>query len=431
MNVPRHLKTMATFSNLAFCPTPHLATSSLCGSLAQPQLRRRKRHRYICAVTSDTSVSTKMKYNKLGSSDLVVSEVCLGTMTWGMQNTEEEAHAQLQYALGRGVNFLDTAEVYPVPSSVEGQVPGTSEKYIGTYLAKHTDVRKDLIIATKVMGFGKESKTAASRSSPASQPPYPDSRLDRKSILDACNASLRRLQTDYIDLYQLHWPDRYVPIFGARDYKPEKERESIPIRETLLALKELMDAGKIRAYGLSNETTFGICEFSRLADDIGMPRPATVQNSFCLLNRQFETEMAEACSPKNFNVGLLPWSILCGGVLTGKYNSSLLHGEPLEKEMQKARFIKFAFFQGRFTSKPALEATSKYMKIAKDGGMSVATLAQAFCRSRWYIPSSIIGATSVEQLKENIDAFDIVLDEKVLKQIDEVHNEGKDCIIAV
>lgn len=353
-------------------------------------------------------------------------------MTWGVQNTEADAHEQIDYAISQGVNFLDTAEIYPVPSSSPNQVPGTTERYIGTWLAKHADMRSQLIIATKIMGFSKNSKTAANRTDPPlTGPPFPDSRLDRTNILTACEGSLRRLQTDYIDLYQLHWPDRYVPIFGGRQYRPQFERESIAIRETLLSLKVLLDSGKIRAYGLSNETTFGVCEFVRLADELGMPRPATIQNPFCLLNRSFEFELAEACAPSNYNIGLLPWSILAGGVLSGKYNGKLdSEKKPIDDSLNNARFVKFPSFQGRFTSDGALASTEKYMHLAKKEGMSVATLAHAFCKSRWYIPSTIIGATTMEQLKENIKAFDVELSESALKRIDEIHNENKDCTLA-
>lgn len=353
-------------------------------------------------------------------------------MTWGVQNTEEDAHAQLDYALSRGINFIDTAELYPVPTFAPGQVPGTTEKYIGTYFQKNPDVRSKVILATKVAGFNKDSKTAAHRYSPPKDP-APDGRHDRKSIHDAFNASLQRLQTDYIDLYQLHWPDRYVANFGSRAYNVDAERESVHIRDILLALKELLDAGKIRSYGLSNESTFGVCEFCRLADEIGMPRPATIQNPFCLLNRSFEFELAEACSPRNYNVGLLPWSILAGGTLTGKYNGKEFGGDgkKADESLQKTRFVMFPSFQGRFLSKQALDATAKYMKIAKEHDMSCATLAQAFCKSRWYIPSSIIGATKLEHLKENIDAFEIDLSDEILQKIDHVHNEDKDPTLAV
>lgn len=373
-----------------------------------------------------------MKYNTLGSSSLRVSDVCLGTMTWGVQNTEEDAHAQLDYAIGRGVNFLDTAEIYPVPSSAPNWHPGRSEEYIGTYLANHPSLREKLVIATKCMGFSQASSVPANRvrdvDSLEEQLP---TRHDKQSLRAACEGSLRRLQTDYIDLYQLHWPDRYVPLFEKRAYDPKMERDAVPIRETLEGLKELLDEGKIKAYGLSNETTFGVCQFVRIADELGMPRPATIQNAFCLLNRIFEGELAEACAPSNYNIGLLPWSILAGGTLTGKYNGKLdSQLDPIDKSLAKARFVLFKSFQSRFISPVALRETENYMALAKSKGMSVATLAQAFCKSRWYIPSSIIGATTLEQLKENIDAFDVELDKETLDQIDKININCEDPCLA-
>lgn len=370
-----------------------------------------------------------MKYNRLGKSNLLVSEVCLGTCTWGVQNTEEEAHSQLDYARSRGVNFIDTAELYPAPPTLPTQIPGTSEKIIGTYLAKHPESRSELIIATKVTGYGPSLKTVAYRHDPPLSEPYPDARHDASSIEMACESSLRRLQTDYIDLYQLHWPDRYVPLFGVREYKVEFERDDVSFKEILSGLKHLLDSGKIRNWGVSNESTFGLCELVRVADEMGMPRPITIQNAFCLLNRQFECELAEACSPRNFNIGLLPWSILSGGVLTGKYQKHLEYPDNPEKAnegIENCRLAKFPMFQPRFRNKTSLEAVAKYMKLAEESKLSVATLAQAFCKSRWFIPSSIIGATKLDHLKANIDAFEIDLDEKILKKIDDIHRECKD-----
>lgn len=352
-------------------------------------------------------------------------------MTWGMQNTEEDAHAQIEYALSRGINFLDTAEMYPVPSSAPGHRPGRSEEYIGSWLKKHPERREDLVIATKITGYNPRSKTAANRKDGGFEGgDWPDARLSAVQVKEACEASLKRLDTSYIDLYQLHWPDRYVPSFGARTYIPELERESVPIKETLSALKELLKEGKIKAYGLSNETTFGVCEFVRIADELDMPRPATIQNPFCLLNRQFEAELAEACAPRNFNIGLLPWSILAGGLLSGKYNGKVDSAlNTTDEALQNARFIKFKGFMGRFLNDTTLGVSEKYIKLAERKGISVATLAQAFCKSRWYIPSSIIGATTMEQLKENINAFDIDLDKETIAAIDEIHNSSKDLVV--
>lgn len=380
-----------------------------------------------------------------------------------MQNTEADAHAQLDYALSRGINFIDTAEVYPVPIFHPDSIPGRTETYIGTYLAKHpVSIRERLIIATKVVGHQPSSKPAANRNPdiPLSEHgtedrPYPDACLDRDNIIAACNASLRRLQTSYIDLYQLHWPDRQVPRFGDRGYAypvtDDGERKPVAIRDTLLALKELLDEGKIKAYGLSNETTFGLCQYVAEADKIGMPRPASIQNSFSLLDRTFECELAEACAPRNYNVALLPWSVLAGGALTGKYSSWLNDNDHAtngnnNNEQQAngtdnmtmktpalsdgARFVRFRNYMERFHTQAALETARKYERVSHDKGMSATELAHAFVMSRFYVTSLIVGATSVEQLKENIDACEkVTLDADTLAKIDAVHNENKDVAI--
>jgi aryl-alcohol dehydrogenase-like predicted oxidoreductase len=366
-----------------------------------------------------------------------------------VQNTEQEAHEQLDYAIKeRGINCIDTAEVYPVPSSAPGWQPGTTERYIGTWLAKNPEIREKVHVATKVAGYTPQSTVPGFRCDPPTGKKA-DSRLDRESILAACDASLRRLQTTYVDLYQLHWPDRYVPLWGNRTYDPAKEREgTVALRETALAMKALLDCGKIKAWGVSNETTWGVAQYVRVAKEIGMPPPATIQNNvragvgdrplrgvlgstariadrpifplrpqFALLNRSFEASLAEACAPSNGNVGLLPWSILCGGALTGKYVGKELSAA----ELRNTRFARFPAFQGRFHGKSTQVAIEQYAAVAKEAGMSLATMAQAFCKSRWFIPSSIIGATSMEQLKENIDAFEVDLDQSVLDKIDAIH----------
>lgn len=392
-----------------------------------------------------------MKYKRLGTSDLVVSEVCLGTMTWGIQNTEADAHAQLDYARHRGVNFVDTAEMYPVPLYQTDQVPGTSERYIGSYLVSHSAaVRRELIISTKVMGYKKRSKVVANRSiqssfspsshivnnkinTPTARRPYPDARLDAASIISACTASLRRLQTTYIDLYVLHWSDRYTASFGHRTYDVRHERrDDVPIRDTLLALRQLLNEGKIRAYGLSNESTFGLCQFVREADALGMPRPASIQNPFCLLDRQAERELAEACSPRHLNVAFMPWSVLAGGTLTGKYRRRLEFPHDLAKAhkgLENARYVRFNQFMQRFHTEKAVYTAELYERIATQHGLSLASMAIAFCCSRAFVTASVIGATKLEQLRENIDAFDVRLEPDLLRLIDEVHNENKDVAV--
>ena len=310
-----------------------------------------------------------------------------------------------------------------VPSSAEGWKPGRTEEYIGTWLAKNPEIRSEVIVATKVSGFNPSSETGGNRFQPPKQ--KADCRLDKESIHMACDASLRRLQTDYIDLYQLHWPDRYCPGFGTAVYDPSKERDAVPIKDTVAALGELIAAGKIRHYGLSNETTYGVCEFVRAADELGVARPVTIQNSFCLLHRSFETELAEACAPSHYNIGLLPWTPLAGGALSGKY---LGGAKPAE-----GRLVKYPKFMQRYLNSHSTEATEKYAAIAAKAGVSLATLSLAWCRTRWYVASTIIGATSMSQLKENIDAFDgehVTLSEETLAAVDAVHFACRDpCMI--
>lgn len=313
--------------------------------------------------------------------------------------------------------------MYPVPSSAPGWKPGRTEAFIGTWLAKNPSLRPEVVIATKVSGYNPNSETGGNRFVPPRE--RADCRLDRASVLMACDASLRRLQTDYIDLYQLHWPDRYCPGFGTSVYDPSKERDAVPIKETVAALGELIEAGKIRHYGLSNETTYGVCEFVRAADELGVPRPVSIQNSFCLLHRSFETELAEACAPSHYNIGLLPWTPLAGGALSGKY---LNGAKPAE-----GRLVKYGNFMQRYLNPPSVAATEQYAAVAAKAGVSLATLALAWCKTRWYVTSTIIGATTMAQLKEDIDAFDgdiVTLDEETLAAVDAIHFQCRDpCMI--
>lgn len=348
-----------------------------------------------------------LKRVRLGDSSLQVSEACLGTMTFGQQNTEEEAHAQLAYAWERGVNFLDTAEIYPVMPMRETQ--GRTSEYVGRWLRGMR--REDVVVASKVSGRSVGlAWVPANRTVPRGEEENP--KLDRNSIRSAVEGELRRLQTDYIDLIQLHWPDRYVPSFGRQQYDPSNEWEAIPFEEQVAAIQELIDEGKIRHWGLSNETTYGVMQHCMAADKLGAQRPVTVQNQYSLVHRLFESELAEACAPSNLNIGLLPWSALAGGALTGKYlNGAMPEG---------ARFSQFEGRYDRFNTPRMENAIKGYLKIAEEAGLTPAQLGYAFCRSRWYIPSTIVGATSVEQLKENLESF-VDLDEDILKAIDEVH----------
>lgn len=413
LRVPRHARfEVATFA-------PRRAASNVTAA-ATPSASDRNAD-VVEMASKKTSALPRVP---LGSSGVMVTEVCLGTMTWGVQNTEEQAHEQLDYAVKeRGVNFIDTAEMYPVPSSAPGWRPGVTEEFIGTWLAKNRDLRQELVIATKVSGFNPNSETGGNRFVPRKE--RADCRLDRDSVLTACDASLRRLQIEHIDLYQLHWPDRYCPGFGTAVYDPSKERDAVPIKETVAALGELIAVGKIKHYGLSNETTYGVCEFVRAADELGVARPVSIQNSFCLLHRSFETELAEACAPSHYNIGLLPWTPLAGGALSGKY---LGGAKPAE-----GRLVKYPKFMQRYLNSQSVEATQAYAAVAKKAGVSLATLSLAWCRSRWYVASTIIGATSMSQLKENIDAFDVELvklDEETLAAVDAVHFACRDpCMI--
>ncbi|CAJ1443449.1 unnamed protein product [Effrenium voratum] len=360
---------------------------------------------------------------QLGSSELQVTEPCLGTMTWGVQNSEKEAHEQLDYAVKeRGVNFIDTAEMYPVPNFDPKWCPGRTEEYIGSWVKQNAEWRDKVVLASKVVGFWPKSRAAARRELPEGDPEsFPDGRTDAKSIKQACDASLRRLQTDCIDLYQIHWPDRYVPLFGGTVYKPDLEREAVSIEETAAALKDLLEEGKIKAYGVSNETTFGICEWARAATKLDMPMPASIQNACSLVVRLFEYELAEACAVSNLNVGLLAYSILAGGSLSGKYRGG--------KAPENCRHTKFPNFMSRWSTAKGIpqleEAIEAYAGIAEDLKMSLTELSTRWCRSRPYCGhgSVIIGATSMDQLKENLDAFEGQpgLSEEVLEKIDEVH----------
>lgn len=338
-----------------------------------------------------------MRMNRLGDSDLQVSEVCLGTMTWGEQNSEAEAHAQLDYAFARGINFIDAAEMYPVPPRAETQ--GRTETYLGSWLARQP--RDRVIVATKVTppgrGFGWIRDGALS--------------LTRDNVAAAVDGSLKRLRTDYIDLYQIHWPERYVPSFGKVHYDPAQERPATPIREQLEALSTQVRAGKVRHVGLSNETPWGVMEFLRLAREHGLPRVVSVQNAYNLLNRTFEGPLAEIT--RHEEVPLLAYSPLAFGHLSGKYLSG---GSPAG-----ARLTLFPPFGQRYQKPNVPAASAAYAELALASGMQPSTLALAFVKSRFFVCSTIVGATTVEQLAEDVDAFDVELSADVLAALDELH----------
>ncbi|OCQ99070.1 NADP(H)-dependent aldo-keto reductase [Nostoc sp. MBR 210] len=339
-----------------------------------------------------------MQYNQLGNSDLKVSEICLGTMTYGRQNTIEEAHQQLDYAISQGVNFIDAAEMYPVPPSAETY--GFTESYIGEWL-KHQQ-REQLIIATKIAGPGRGFKWLRDGAKA----------IDRDNIKQAVDDSLKRLQTDYIDLYQIHWPDRYVPRFGQTVFELSQLKETVPIVEQLEVFADVIKAGKIRYIGLSNETPWGVVQFSQAAKQFNLPKVISIQNAYNLLNRVFDGALAEAVYYEN--VPLLAYSPLGFGYLTGKY----LNGKP-----EKARVTLFENFGQRYLKPNVNKAVAAYIEIAQRYQLSPAQLAIAFVRSRWFVASTIIGATTLEQLKENIDSINVVLDKEILAEIDAVHTQ--------
>ncbi|WP_435979925.1 aldo/keto reductase [Psychrobacter sp. DM4] len=338
-----------------------------------------------------------MKYETLPQINEKVSKICLGTMTWGQQNDESEAHAQMDVALDAGVNFWDTAEMYPSPPDKDKQ--GDTERHMGTWFAK-TKQRDQVILASKMspMSFLRDG----------------NSRFNAEHISQAIDGNLERLQTDYIDVYQLHWPERQTNFFGQRGYTEDMAAQSLedltPFLETIQALNDEIKKGRIRAYGLSNDTAWGLMRYLWEADKHGLIAPITVQNPYSLLNRLYEVGMAEMAHREN--VGLLAYSPLGFGVLSGKY----LDG----KRPKGARLTKYDRFD-RYVNEQALSATEQYAKIAADAGLDMAQMSLAFVNSRSFVTSNIIGATSIEQLQSNIDSIDLALSEEVLEAIEAVH----------
>lgn len=339
-----------------------------------------------------------MKYGFIPRTNIRVSKICLGTMTWGRQNSEEQAHEQMDYALEQGVNFFDTAELYPIPPKKEFYA--LTEEYIGNWFKK-TGNREKVVLATKIAGpadFTKYIRTTG---------------FSRDSIISALEGSLKRLQTDYVDLYQLHWPERNTNFFGQRGFNADKEEEwEDNIHQVLNTLAELIKAGKIRHVGLSNETPWGTMRYleeSKVHEHL--PRMLTVQNPYSLLNRTFETGMSEVAIREK--IGLLAYSPMAFGVLSGKYLDTV--------KPRKGRLTLFPHYS-RYSGETATEATKKYQELAKANGLSLAQMALAFVNSRKFLTSNIIGATTMEQLKENIDSITIELSAEVLNGIEEIHD---------
>ena len=339
-----------------------------------------------------------MKYTTLPNTNIKVSKICLGTMTWGNQNTEAEGHQQMDYALEQGINFFDTAEMYPVPA--EPKTQGRTSKIIGTWFHK-TGNRDKIILASKIIGRSSDY-TKHIRSTG----------LSPESITEAIEKELKRLQTDYIDLYQIHWPERLTNTFGIRDYKHDPSDEwQDNFNEVLRALEEQIKAGKIRHIGISNEKAWGTMRYLEESKNNGLPRMSTIQNAYSLLNRTFEGDLAEVSLREN--IGLLAYSPMAFGVLSGKY----IKGTATDDSRLKL-FPRFA----RYSSEQSTEAAKRYLKIAEDNNMSLAQMSLAFVNQQPFVTSNIIGATKMEQLKENIDSINVTLSKDLLDEINAVHN---------
>ncbi|MDN3543972.1 MAG: aldo/keto reductase [Roseateles asaccharophilus] len=349
-----------------------------------------------------------MESTRLGRSSLNVSRICLGTMTFGEQVDEAGSHAILDHAVARGLNFIDTAEMYPVPARADSFAE--TERLIGRWLKGRPGMRERLVIATKVSGpsrgYGWIRNGAQN--------------LSAADIVAACEDSLRRLQIETIDLYQIHWPLRHVPMFGGLFYEPEKNREVSAIAVQLEALDRLVRAGKVREIGLSNETAYGVCEFVHQAERLGLPRIVSVQNPYALVNRVLENGLDEAMH--RHDVSLLAYSPLGFGSLTGKYDARGLD--------DPAKPGRLAIFEGmrkqRWARPETLAAARRYNALARAHGMSASRMALAWCYGRWQTASTIIGVTSIAQLDENLDAWGTRLAPELLAEIDRIRWEIRD-----
>jgi aryl-alcohol dehydrogenase-like predicted oxidoreductase len=340
-----------------------------------------------------------MKYKKLGITDLDVSLICLGTMTWGTQNSEKDAFEQMDYSVSKGINFFDTAEIYSVPPTADSY--GKTEEMIGNWFEKRKN-RDKIILASKIAGPGCDWIRGGKNS------------FDEKKIGEAIDGSLKRLKTDYIDLYQLHWPERSTNFFGKREYSVNKDEGDWNSFESILqALEKYIKIGKIRHIGMSNETPFGLSKYIELSKSKNLPRMMSVQNPYNLVNRTYEIGMSEISLREK--CGLLVYYPLAAGGLSGKYRND-----------QMPKNSRMALFKGweRHLNPLAMKAYDEYYKLAKDNNMTMVQLAQSFVNTRPFVTSNIIGATTMEQLKENIDSIDVELTDEIMEKINLIHNNN-------
>ena len=337
-----------------------------------------------------------MKFKKLGNTDLDVSLICLGTMTWGTQNTEKDAFEQMDYSISQGVNFFDTAEIYSVPPTSDSY--GKTEVMIGNWFEKRKN-RDKIILASKVAGPGCDWIRGGGNN------------FDEKKIGEAIDGSLKRLKTDYIDLYQLHAPERKVPKFGKLDFEYDPEDSWVELEEVLSCLQDLIKQGKVRHIGVSNETPWGVMKYMKLSEEKNLPRMMSIQNVYSLVNRIFDIHNSEVSIREN--CGLLAYSPLAGGRLSGKYIGG--------KNPPNTRFTLWANRFDRHNTMRGENAIEKYVNLANKYGIAPSTFANAFVNDRPFVTSNIIGATTMNQLKENIDSIDITLSKEILKEIEEIH----------
>jgi aryl-alcohol dehydrogenase-like predicted oxidoreductase len=350
-----------------------------------------------------------MELTRLGHSDLQVPKICLGTMTFGEQVDETGAHAILDHALAQGLNFIDTAEMYSVPARRETY--GATETIIGNWFARRPGLRQQVVLATKVAGPSRNMDWVRNGSAD----------LQPAEIVQACDASLRRLQTDHIDLYQIHWPNRNAPAFGALYFDPTKDKAYSSIQAQLEAFAGLVKAGKVRYIGLSNETPWGLCEFVRLAEQLGLPRVASVQNPYALVNRSLDNGLDEALHRSG--VALLAYSPLGFGTLTGKYDGPGF--DPDQPAL--GRLAKFPSMRlQRWARSETLAAARQYNALAREHGLTPTQMALAFCYRSWRVASTIIGVTSRAQLDENLAAWDTTLSPELLDAIDAIRWRHRD-----